>query len=278
MMKSLFSCFLLIWFFSPALAQENDTIQPQKGRLELNLDLASRYLWRGQCWGGDYAVVQPTVNYELTDKVTLGFWATTNFKRDYFYPDGNEGKGYQEIDFNISYTINSYLTLQVWDYYWPSVEKVEGVDNGYFNYGKDGTKTVDANLLLDFTDHKLPLCLTLSTLVAGNDFRYDRNGENPKQNFTTYFEALYTFEELIGKITFETTAGAVLNNQAEYYTSGDYNKPSLVNLSVKAIREVVFTDRFKMPLSLNYIHNAATKNTEFFGKNFWVAGITLNYQ
>lgn len=277
-MKQLFSCFLLIWICSPMQAQENDTIQNKENRLELNLDLASRYLWRGQCWGGDYAVVQPTINYDLTDKLTLGFWATTNFKKDYFYPDGTPGKGYQEIDFNLSYEVNSWLTFQIWDYYWPSVEKVEGVNNGYFNYGKDGTKTIDANLLMDFTDYELPLCLTLSTLVAGNDFRYNDEGENAKQNYTTYFEALYTFEKLIGKISFETTAGAVLNNQAEYYTSGDYDKPSLVNLSVKAIREIELGKRLTMPLSLNYIHNAATKNTEFFGKNFLVAGITFNYQ
>lgn len=257
---------------------EQDTIQPKKSKkLELNLDLASRYIWRGQSWGGDYVVVQPTVNYNLTDKLIAGFWATTNFQSAYFYPDGADGKGYQEIDFSLSYKINSFLTVQVWDYYWPSVERVEGVDNGFFNYGKDGCKTVDANLLFDFSDHGMPLSLTLSTLVAGNDYRYDDEGENPKQNYTTYFEAVYSLEELFQKITFDATAGAVLNNQAEYYTAGDYDKASLVNLGVKATREFQLTERLTMPVSLNYIHNAATKNTDYFGKNFLVAGITFNY-
>ncbi|WP_298221831.1 hypothetical protein [Flavobacterium sp.] len=281
-MVKLGSCMALLLMCVQALGQETktkqDSIPVKSKRLEINLDLASRYLWRGQSWGGDYVVAQPTINYKLTRKWTAGFWATTNFKQDFFYDDGIPGKGYQEIDFNLSYQINSFLTVQVWDYYWPSVERVEGIDNGFFNYGNDGVKTVDATLLFDFTDYKLPLNLTLSTLVAGNDYRYDDNGEHPKQNYTTYFEALYSFEELYRKITLEATAGAVLNNQAEYYTAGDYDKPSLVNLSLKAIREFQLNKRISMPLSLNYIHNATTKNTEVFGKNFLVAGITFNYE
>jgi hypothetical protein len=42
-------------------------------------------------------------------------------------------------------------------------------------------------LVFDFSEYDFPLNATLSTLVAGNDFRYDQNGENPKQNLTTYF-------------------------------------------------------------------------------------------
>ncbi|WP_309641836.1 hypothetical protein [Flavobacterium sp.] len=281
-MVKILSCitFILIGchLFAQEVKIEQDTIQPKKSKkLELNLDIASRYIWRGQSWGGDYVVVQPAINYSITDKLVAGFWATTNFQNDYFYADGNAGKGYQEVDFSLSYEINSFLTVQVWDYYWPSVAKVEGVDNGFFNYGTDGTKTVDANLLFDFSDYKVPLSLTLSTLVAGNDYRYDDEGENPKQNYTTYFEAVYTLEELFQKITFEATTGAVFNNQAKYYAAGDYDQTSLVNVGLEATREFQLTDRISMPLSLNYIHNAATKNTEFFGRNFLVAGITFNY-
>ena len=53
-----------------------------------------------------------------------------NFKHDYFYPDEvTVGKGYLEIDFYATYQINNFLQFQVWDYYWPSVKKVEGIDN-----------------------------------------------------------------------------------------------------------------------------------------------------
>ena len=277
-------CYLFVFIYGLTYSQTEttpkDSIQKKKeSKLEINVDLASRYIWRGQSWGGSYFVVQPTINYSITDKFVVGFWATSNFKNDYFYSDGeNSTKGYQEINFNINYQVNSFLTLQLWDYYWPSVEKIEGVDNGFFNYGKNGVKTVDAMLVFDFSEYDIPINATLSTFVAGNDFRYDDDGENPKQNYTTYFEAGYTLEEIYKKITLDFLAGAVFNNKAAYYSAGDYDKVSLINVSLKATREFKLSEKLTMPLSLNYIHNAATKNTEFFGKNFLVAGLTINYQ
>ena len=279
--RNLFFYFIFVLMNSSVFSQEtvaDTTTVAKKSKLELNVDFASRYLWRGQCWGGNYFVVQPAINYAITDKLTVGFWATSNFKKDYFYGDGTAGKGYQEIDLSLSYAINSFLTVQLWDYYWPSVESVEGVDNGFFNYGKEGVKTVDLNLLFDFSDYGFPLNATLSTLVAGNDYRYDSNGKNAKQNYTTYLEVGYTWENVFQKIELDPVVGAVFNNEAEYYTAGDYDKVSFVNLGIKAVREFQLSERITMPLSLNYIHNAATKNTEFFGRNFLVAGITFNYQ
>ena len=155
--------------FRPAYSQEkvSDTIVPVEKRLSLNLDITSRYLWRGQCWGGNYVAVQPSIEYAATSKLTLGFWATTNFKSDYFYPDGVSAyKGYQEIDFYLYYQLTDFLQFQLWDYYWPSVSKVEGVDNSYFNYGTNGSKTVDAILYFDFSEgYQYPFNATISTLV-----------------------------------------------------------------------------------------------------------------
>lgn len=265
---------------------ETDTLSVEKEKkLSLNFDIVSRYLWRGQCWGGDYIAVQPTIEYEVTPKLTLGFWATTTFQNDYFYSDGTPGKGYQEIDFYATYQLNGFLQFQLWDYYWPSVEKVEGVDNGFFNYGKDGVKTVDAMLYFDFSEgYKYPFNATISTLVAGNDFRYDSNDENPKQNFTTYLELGYTFTlfeksklKALQGIELDPIIGAVLNNKAGYYSYADYDKVSFCNIGIKATKEVELGKGITMPLSLNYVHNGATQNTETFGKNFLVAGISFSY-
>lgn len=276
--------FLFILFSANLNAQSKvvvkDSIDAKKeNKFEFNVDLLNRYLWRGQCWGGDYVVVQPTITFAATNKITVGFWATSNFKSDYFYPDGETAyKGYQEIDFNINYQMAPFLSVQLWDYYWPSISKVEGVDNGFFNYGNNGVKTVDLMFVFDFSEYKLPLYATLSTLVAGNDFRYDSSGENPKQNYTTYFEGGYTLEELYKKVTFDVLAGVIFNNDAAYYSYADYDKTSLINLSLKAKREFKLTERVVMPVSLNYIHNAAKENTEVFGRNFLVTGISLNFK
>ncbi|MFN3754377.1 hypothetical protein [Flavobacterium sp.] len=282
----LFFSLVIIPSFSQEKLTVTDSITKEEKKLSLNLDIVSRYLWRGQCWGGDYVAIQPTVEYAVTPKLTLGFWATTNFKSDYFYPDGISAyKGYQEIDFYVIYQINDFLQFQLWDYYWPSVSRVEGVNNGFFNYGNDGSKTVDAMLYFDFSEgYQYPFNATISTLVAGNDFRYDSNGEKPKQNFTTYLELGYTFiffenrtSTVFQDVEISPVVGAVLNNKAEYYTYADYDKVSFTNLGITASKEFDLGKGITMPISLNYTHNGASKNTALFGKNFWIATLSFSY-
>lgn len=270
--------------FSQQKETVNDTTNLEH-KVELKLDIVSRYLWRGQCWGGDYIAVQPTIEYALLPKLTLGFWGTTNFKKEYSYTDGTVYKGYQEIDFYATYQITDFLQFQLWDYYWPSVAKVAGVNNGYFNYGKNGVKTVDAILYFDFSEgYKFPFNATISTLVAGNDFRYDSNEEHPKQNFTTYLELGYTFlpfeksaRHWLQNIAFDPVIGVVLNNKAAYYNYADYDKVSFCNLGIKAIKEIDLGNGISMPLGLNFTHNAADKNTEAFGRDFVVGTLSFTY-
>lgn len=288
--NTVFIIIILLFFFN-CFSQDNnpvtDTIFLEKEKKwDASLDIVSRYIWRGQSYGGNSIALQPAINYTITNKLTFGFWATTNFRKDYYFVDGSAINGYQEIDFSLTYEINKFLKIQVSDYYWPTVEKVEGVSNNYFNYKNNGVQSVDANLLFDFSDIWKPVKITISTLLAGNDFKYDSYEKKPKQNFTTYVEAGYSFEnvfEKVSKKTFqninlEPVIGAVLNNQAQYYAAGDYNKPSFINLGIKATRELELNDHFSMPIYFNYTHNASIENTEQFGRNFLILGIKLNYQ
>jgi len=283
--KHLFYLFFGLCYFK-GISQElvsDSILRPKK--VTFKLDFQSRYLWRGQSWGGNYFVIQPTIEYKATKDMTLGVWGTTNFRNDYFYDDGSFYKGYQEFDMYLIYDVNKYMSVQLWDYYWPSVEKVDGVDNGFFNYGSNSVKTIDVNLLFDFSEVWLPFTATISTLIAGNDYRYDAFGNNPKQNFTTYAEVGYTFENVLKKmntkvmqnITVCPTAGMVFNNQAKYYSAGDYNKPTLVNLSLKVVKEFEIAKQLSMPISFVFTHNAAAKNTETFGRNFLIFGTSLTY-
>ena len=270
--------------FSQEKQQSNDTVVEGK-KLAFNVDVVSRYLWRGQCWGGNYFAVQPSIEYNVVPKLILGVWATTNFKKEYFYPDGKTSyKGYQEMDFYAKYQINDFLQFQLWDYYWPSVSKVVGVSNQFSNFGSTSSQTIDAILYFDFSEgYQFPFNATISTFLAGNDYRYHVN-DNPKHNYTTYLELGYAFNlfenssrEILQNITLDASSGVVLNNKAEYYSYADYDKPSLVNLAIKATKEFDLGKGIAMPLSLNFVHNAATKNTDFFGKDFLVAGISFGY-
>ena len=67
-----------------------------KGTWDVNLDLASRYIWRGQSWGGNYPVAQLYGAYNLSNKWSLGLWTTHNFKKEYYDENGTT-KGYQEL-------------------------------------------------------------------------------------------------------------------------------------------------------------------------------------
>lgn len=270
--------------FSQEKQQLNDSLVADK-KLTFNVDVVSRYLWRGQCWGGNYVAVQPSVEYVVIPNLILGVWATTNFKKQYFYPDGETAyKGYQEIDFYAYYQINDFLQFQIWNYYWPSVSNVVGVSNRFSDFGPTSSQTIDAIFYFDFSEgYRFPFNATISTFIGGNDYRYDTN-ENPKHNYTTYLELGYTFDlfknsphEIFQNISLDASSGIVLNNQAEYYTYADYNKPSIINLALKATKEFNLGSGITMPLSLNFVHNAATKNTKFFGKDFLVAGISFGY-
>jgi len=290
-MKRRFLALLFLFLILDSFAQKEeiatDTIAVKEKKWEIALELYSRYIWRGQSWGGDYAVVQPAFTYNVSESWSIGVWATTNFKKDYFYSDGlTPNRGYHEIDFGVTYQINDFMNIQIWDYYWPTLQKLEGTDNRYFNYGPSSVKTVDATMSFDFSEgYRYPFNATISTLIAGNDYRYNRNDDNPIQNFTTYIGIGYTFENVLhglfgnisDYITIETEVGAVLNNQAEYYTYADYDKISLVNLTAKANREFTLDKGVTMPLSLSFTHNASDKNTEAFGRNFLIAGIAFSY-
>ncbi len=282
---------LFLFLSSLAVSQEspinadNTSNEIDDKRWDISIDLVNRYIWRGQSWGGNFPAAQPAFNFAVTEKLSVGTWATTNFQNEYYFSDGTTPKGYQELDLGVSYQLTDFMSVDLWDYYWPAFQKLEGVDRSYFNYGPNGVKTVDASLVFDFSDgYKLPFDANVSTLVAGNDYRYDSN-DKARQNYTTYIELGYTFFNIFDAISakdlqdinLHTVAGAVLNNQAEYYTYADYDRPSLVNLGVDLSKEFDLGGGITMPLAVNYTYNGATANTELYGKHFAVARLSFYY-
>ncbi|WP_142785474.1 hypothetical protein [Changchengzhania lutea] len=164
------------------------------------------------------------------------------------------------------------------DYYAPIKYNSEGdFYNNYFYYGESSAKTLDASITFDFTEKNLPLSGLISTYVAGNDYRYDGNDENPKLNFTTYLELSYTFYNFFENFELSPTAGVLFNNAAQAYVNADYDKLSFINLRLDAIKTFKLSNNLNLPISLSYIHNASTKNTEFSGRNFFQATLSVTY-
>ncbi len=281
-MKKVILIFVFALTISMTFAQETakdttTTAESVKGTWDLNLDLASRYVWRGQSWGGDYPVSQLYGTYNLSDKWSVGLWATHNYKKEYYDADGTT-KGYREIDFVLNYVVNNFLIISLQDYYWPSTNFQEGVTNSFFDYGNTSSQTVDLMFMFDFTKKGLPLWFTSSTFLAGNDFKYkDEFDEKGKQNFTTYMEVGYNLDAPLG-ISVAPVLGVVLNNKARYYNYADYDKPSFVNLGCKVSKEIKLSQSIVMPIWLNYTYNAADarENLGLLGHQFLIAGVTFS--
>ena len=83
--------------------------------------------------------------------------------------------------------------------------------------------------------------------------------------------------KVLRNIELSQIVGAVINNKAAYYNYADYDQISFCIIGIKIDKEIDLGNGIAMPFSLDYIHNAATKNTELFGKNFLVATISLKY-
>jgi hypothetical protein len=270
---------LLLFVTVIAFAQESiieDNIEDKKW--SVNLDIASRYIWRGQSWGGNYPVFQLYGDYSFSKKFSVGIWTTTNFQKEYYDKNGVP-KGYQELDLIFEYAPTDFLTISLQDYYWPTTDKQEEVSNDFFNFGNDGSQSVDLLFMFDFTELGMPVWFTSSTLIAGNDFRYeDENDLDGTQNYTTYMEIGYNFKMPL-EINLSPVIGAVLNNKAKYYEYADYDKPSFVNLGCKMLREFNLGKKITMPIWFDYTYNAASneENLAPFGNQFLVAGITFSY-
>lgn len=278
--KKLLTLALLLIIVQKINAQENksikDTIKTNnEKKLSLGIDIVNRYVWRGQVSGGEYITYQPNVEYAFTKNFSLGIWATTNFNKNKFAQNGYTPKGYNEFNIYAVYSLNNYFNIELYDYYWPSFD--DAVDNNYFNYSDGGVKTLDLNFVFDFSEIWLPFNTTVSTLIAGNDFKYDKIGENPKQNYTTYLELGYTLKDILKTFELKPTIGMVLNNQAEYYTYADYDKISLAKLNLEISKIFEINSNLILPMTISYIHNAATKNTDDVGCNYLVAKLSLEY-
>ncbi|MFN8207690.1 MAG: hypothetical protein U0T82_09855 [Bacteroidales bacterium] len=126
----------------------------------VNMDLVSRYLWRGTDFG-NAPQVQPTVKF-ATGGFTAGAWGSYSLL-------GN----YQEADLFASYTLPFGLSVGLTDYYFP----IGNNDSTYFSKGH----YAEANL--GFT---------------GGGFSFSANAilSTPAKTNDLYFEAGYTYKNL----------------------------------------------------------------------------------
>lgn len=198
-------------------AQEEEK---SKTKLDLGVDFASRYVWRGLEFS-DSPAVQPYV--ELTSgNFTLGAWAS--------YETGGQVVG-QEFDLYANYAIGP-VSLGFIDYSFP----VDGFTDGYFQMKNH---VGEATISFDGVE-KFPLTLFMGVNVYNDD-----------QN-SIYTELGYPFK--VG----ETELRAFVGGGNEIYsTNADY---TITNFGLTASKAVKFTDAFSLGVAASAIFNPDTED------------------
>lgn len=206
----------------PSMAQ---TIKKQSFTFDVNIDLASRYIWRGSAIGNGPSL-QPALTLTWKD-FKFGTWGAYQLN----------GGGEAETDFYLSKSFG-FIDIAIWDY-WNFVETEAG---DFFDYRKNSTAhLLEAQLLLSGKE-KLPFNLLSSYLFYGAD-----------RSKSVYLELQYLHE--FEKADFSAFAGCQV--KGNYYAE----KGGFVNLGFTVKKELPITDHFALPLSLSLINNPASRRS-----------------
>lgn len=214
---------LILFSGSSSVFAQSDTIPAVT--ISTNVDLLSRYIWRGQDYGHAPSI-QPGISATWKD-FTLGAWGAYTIT----------GSGGQETDFYLEKTIG-HFTFSMLDYW--SFDDTTSLD--FFNYNRETTQHLLEAQVLFSGGEKLPFNLLASYLFPVGD---------PSQSI--YLELQYLY----------STAAVDMQFFAGYQAKGEYyaSKPAFVNVGCTAIRTMKVTESWSIPLSLSLIVNPSGKST-----------------
>jgi hypothetical protein len=189
-----------------------------------NVDLLSRYIWRGQEYGQSPSI-QPGMSATWQD-FTLGAWGAYKLS----------GAGSQETDFYISKETGP-LTIAIWDYW--SFCDTSSLD--FFNYSRKTTShLLEAQALLSGGE-KLPFNLLGSYFFYGAD-----------STKSIYFELQY--QRSFGSTDLLLFAG--FQQKGRYYAA----EAAFVNIGCSLTKEIQVTDHWSLPLNISLIANPYCKS------------------
>ncbi|MDR3340162.1 MAG: hypothetical protein LBT25_08770 [Candidatus Symbiothrix sp.] len=232
-MKKIFVTIIGMALAFGASAQEEKWLNFSAGA-----DLVSSYVWRGTYQTG--FSVQPGVGLEIGG-FSISAWGSS----DLF------GGGFKEVDFTAAYSIAG-ISLAVTDYWWAGEYSYK-----YFNYKNESTEHLwEATIAYTLPVESFPLSLTVNTFFAGAD----AVKSDDKRAYSTYIEANLPFS--VKDTGLEAAIG--LTPGGGIYAT----KASVVNLSLKASKEIKITDSFSLPVFGQIIANPRSEGIYFvFGVN-----------
>ncbi len=247
------------------------------------VDVVYPYLWRGVRYNGDRVAFQSTLNYAISDKLSFGLWATTNFS--------NAADAYNEFDWSISYQLTPIMSIMLNDYYWPATKKAQQEDSinsrdNYFDYSEGSAQTLDISLVFDFSEKRVPFDFLFSTLIGGTDYNYDDEGNPTTRAFSSYAELGYTHSFEKTGIDVRSFVGAAVINGGYYGTDANGSSGfTFTNVGVNVAKEVKITENYKLPVFVSYSHNDygvqdfdSDDNLTKTIRNFFSCGVTFTIQ
>ncbi|MDR3219572.1 MAG: hypothetical protein LBU22_11480 [Dysgonamonadaceae bacterium] len=227
-MKKIFVTIMGMMLAFGASAQEENGLNFSAGA-----DLVSSYVWRGAYQTG--FSIQPGVGLEVGG-FSISAWGSS----DLF------GGGFKEVDFTAGYSIAG-ISLAITDYWWAGEYSYK-----YFNYKNESTEHLwEASIGYTLPTESFPLSLAVSTFFAGADALT----ADEKRAYSTYIEATLPFS--VKDTGLEVAIGATPD-------SGIYaSKAAVVNLSLKASKEIKITDSFSLPVFGQIIANPRSEGIYF---------------
>ncbi|QQS36807.1 MAG: hypothetical protein IPM56_02270 [Ignavibacteriales bacterium] len=211
-----------------------------KVQLNTNVDLVSRYIWRGIDVASTPSV-QPSLGLAYSNFM-VGLWGA--------YTLSNQTSSSDEIDIWISYNLKVgefIISPLITDYYYPN----SGKRLFDFNEGK-GAHLLEAGLKL--SKEAFPI------IVSGYYNFYNEPGNN------TYFEISYTANVNEFKVdSFIGAAGGSKSNSL-FYNTENFN---VINIGMKITKPLFVTGKFTIPVFASVIFNPRNEIANV------IAGITL---
>lgn len=211
----------------------------QELTLNANADFVSRYIWRGLNVN-DQPNIQPSITLNYSG-FQMGFWGsyglTHQNSSDEYYSTS------QEIDTWLSYSFefNNGMGINVLftDYYFPNGGIKIGNFNNYDNADGPGAHTVEAGLILTGPE-SFPVSL------SGYVNIYNDKGNN------VYLQGDYSID--LHEVSLAFFAGAAFGSEENpaYYGTDKFN---VINIGLKASKQIEITEGFSLPVFCSYILN-----------------------
>ncbi len=213
--------------------------EAQSLSLDVNADFVSSYIWRGLNVN-DQPNIQPALTVSYSG-LKLGFWGsyglTHQNSSDEYYSTSREIDTYLGYSYGLSGGMN--IGVVVTDYYYPNAGIKIGNFNNYNNVNGQGAHTIEAGLYVTGPEF-FPLSLSGYVNV------YNDEGNN------IYIQADYSLNvQDIGLGFFGGAAVGSRENPA-YYGSDKFN---VINIGLKASKQIKITEDFLLPVSCSYILN-----------------------